>query len=72
MTNYRTIKELSQYLGVTTQTIRTWLKEGKIPKHDTEENGRKLWSPQAAAVALDYRMKNFASTKREQRRLIQR
>lgn len=72
MTGYRTIGQLSQYLGVTTQTIRNWLKEGKIPKHDAEQDGKKLWSPSLAAVALDYRMNNFASTKREQRRLTQR
>lgn len=72
MTNYRTIGELSQYLGVTTQSIRNWVKDGMIPKHDVEENGRKLWSPESAKAALDYRMKNFASTKREQRRLTKR
>ena len=40
---YLTIKEAADFLGVSTNTLRNWGRDGKVPMHRNPVNGYRLF-----------------------------
>ena len=40
---YLTIKEAAEFLGVSTNTLRNWGRDGKVPMHRNPINGYRLF-----------------------------
>lgn len=44
--------EVAELAGVNWRTVYRWLVAGKLPEPDRDDNDRRMWTPEAATVAV--------------------
>jgi excisionase family DNA binding protein len=52
-THWLTIKDTSKWLGVTKQTVRNWISQGKFPAYQINLRGRILMKQEDIQAAIE-------------------
>ncbi len=65
---YLTIREAAEFLGVSTNTLRNWGRDGKVPMHRNPINGYRLFKRSDLEELLKQIARSRGESNKERRR----